>query len=300
MNAGAGGRPLALPARHAARRVGPHQRHAPGVPALPDVLADPGPWWRPTCSSSAPSTPSTRRAPRRGPARPRTAASSCSGTARRAAGARRGPARSALDLGARLCRPGSRRRPRPRGLARPRARGGATAGALAARPSAPRAPRRAPRQAPRRQPGSAGAGWDESRLARRQALPEPRVARRRRRRRTRSRSSAVDGHAPWVNAAALALAGLHAATADPAGGRVILRDRAAAHRRPRRRRPGASCCLRSPRPSVDELMRLIADGLADLARLGLTAVHDAGCTSSVLRAYAGSPTPTRFRCASTR
>ncbi len=94
-----------------------------------------------------------------------------------------------------------------------------------------------------------------------------------------------DGHALWVNTAALAEAGLGPGSADPPGGRMVRRAGGeltgvlidAAQEAVRERLAA---------PSVAELTRLIAAGLADLARLGLTSVHDAGCTSSVLRAYA--------------
>ncbi len=95
----------------------------------------------------------------------------------------------------------------------------------------------------------------------------------------------VDGHVAWVNERALALAGIDARTPDPAGGR-ILRD---AHGHPTGVLVDAAQDLvlsRIPHPSGPELERLLAAGLRDLARLGLTSVHDAGCTSSVLRAYA--------------
>jgi len=94
----------------------------------------------------------------------------------------------------------------------------------------------------------------------------------------------VDGHAGWVNARALALAGIGPETPDPPGGRIVRDDRG----RPTgvlvdRAQQLVLDCI--PHPSGGEMDRLIEAGLADLARLGLTAVHDAGCTSSVLRAY---------------
>ena len=94
----------------------------------------------------------------------------------------------------------------------------------------------------------------------------------------------VDGHALWASTAALAQAGIGPGTPDPPGGRIA-RD---ASGRPagllvERAQEAVLSCL--PAPSVAELMALIERGLADLARLGLTSVHDAGCTSSVLRAY---------------
>jgi predicted amidohydrolase YtcJ len=94
----------------------------------------------------------------------------------------------------------------------------------------------------------------------------------------------VDGHAAWVNARALALAGIGDGTPDPIGGRVV--------RDARGRATGVLVDRaqdlvheRLPHPGVDELMRLLETGLTDLARRGLTCVHDAGCTSSMMRAY---------------
>lgn len=87
--------------------------------------------------------------------------------------------------------------------------------------------------------------------------------------------SRVDGHAAWVNTAALRAAGLTTTTADPAGGRV-LRDGAG---RPAGVLVDTAMGLVSrhiPAPDAGtrrEQLRL-ADDLA--ARLGLTMVHDAG------------------------
>jgi predicted amidohydrolase YtcJ len=95
----------------------------------------------------------------------------------------------------------------------------------------------------------------------------------------------VDGHAAWVNAPALALAGIGPETPDPPGGRIV-RDAAG---RPSGVLVDAAQELvhaRIPHPSQAEIERLLLAGLAALARVGLTAVHDAGCTSSVLRVYA--------------
>ena len=95
----------------------------------------------------------------------------------------------------------------------------------------------------------------------------------------------VDGHMAWVNARALELAGIGPDTADPPGGRIVRDERG----RPTGLLVDAAQNLvhaRIPHPSAHEVERLLAAGLRDLARLGLTAVHDAGCTSSVLRSYA--------------
>jgi predicted amidohydrolase YtcJ len=127
-----------------------------------------------------------------------------------------------------------------------------------------------------------GRGWDENRWSTR-ALPSLE---------TLSASvpghpvllERVDGHAAWVNACALAVAGIVADTPDPPGGRILRGEGG----RPTGVLVDAAQDLvlrRMPRPSVDELAGLISTGLRDLARVGLTAVHDAGCTSSVLRAY---------------
>ena len=87
--------------------------------------------------------------------------------------------------------------------------------------------------------------------------------------------SRVDGHAAWVNSAALRAAGVSATTADPAGGRIIRATGGApagvlvdtAMGLVAQRIPAADAATRR------EQLRL-ADDLA--ARLGLTMVHDAG------------------------
>lgn len=87
--------------------------------------------------------------------------------------------------------------------------------------------------------------------------------------------SRVDGHAAWVNSAALRKAGVTAATPDPAGGRLIRDEQGA----PTGVLVDAAMALvrRSVPPpdraAVRERLRL-ADQAA--ARLGLTMVHDAG------------------------
>jgi predicted amidohydrolase YtcJ len=87
--------------------------------------------------------------------------------------------------------------------------------------------------------------------------------------------SRVDGHAAWVNTAALRAAGLTAATADPAGGRVIregsggpagvLVDTAMGL---------VSRHIPAPDAAARREQLRLADDLA--SRLGLTMVHDAG------------------------
>ncbi|HET9599437.1 MAG TPA: amidohydrolase [Anaeromyxobacteraceae bacterium] len=94
----------------------------------------------------------------------------------------------------------------------------------------------------------------------------------------------VDGHAAWVNARALALAGVGEGTPDPGGGRIV-RDARGRATGVLVDRAQDLVHARLPHPSVDELMALAEAGLADLARRGLTSVHDAGCTSSMMHAY---------------
>ncbi len=94
----------------------------------------------------------------------------------------------------------------------------------------------------------------------------------------------VDGHATWVNARALQLAGVTAATADPEGGRIIrnpdgsptgvLVDRAM-----------ALVSRVVPPPSRDEQRAQALATLAEASRWGLTGVHDAGVDSSTIALY---------------
>jgi predicted amidohydrolase YtcJ len=94
----------------------------------------------------------------------------------------------------------------------------------------------------------------------------------------------VDGHAAWVNAAALRAAGVSSRTPEPPGGR-ILRDAAG--------EPSGVLVdaafepvLRAiPEPSPDDVEHALALGLSALARAGLTEVHDAGATPAILSAY---------------
>jgi predicted amidohydrolase YtcJ len=94
----------------------------------------------------------------------------------------------------------------------------------------------------------------------------------------------VDGHAVLGNARALALAGITAATPDPAGGLVVrgsdgaptgvLVDNAAA-------------LLRRvvPPPTAEETRATILAAIAEAHRWGLTGVHDPGVAGSTLAAY---------------
>ncbi len=124
-----------------------------------------------------------------------------------------------------------------------------------------------------------GSGWDQNRwpgagfpsaAALTRAVPHHPAA-----------LSRVDGHALWVNAPALAAAAIDARTPDPPGGR-ILRD---SDGRPSGVLVDAAQELvlaRIPPPGPAELEDAIRAALAELARVGLTSVHDAGVTADVL------------------
>ena len=95
----------------------------------------------------------------------------------------------------------------------------------------------------------------------------------------------IDGHAGWANSRALTAAGIDASTRDPDGGRIlregglgsaptgVLIDRAMGLL-------GATI----PGASAAEVEAALLRGSQRCARLGLTSVHDAGCSRTMLRA----------------
>lgn len=94
----------------------------------------------------------------------------------------------------------------------------------------------------------------------------------------------VDGHAGWANSAALKLAGITAKTPDPAGGKIernpdgspsgVLVD-------------GAKDLIEAiiPKPTRKEAALALDAALADMARVGLTSVHDAGIDADTYDLY---------------
>jgi predicted amidohydrolase YtcJ len=92
----------------------------------------------------------------------------------------------------------------------------------------------------------------------------------------------TDGHALWVNSAAIKAAGISRATKDPPGGR-ILRDGAGT--------PtgilvdAAMDLVRPPAPGALERDRALATALAHLAEHGVTGVHDMGVTPADWNLY---------------
>ncbi|MBK8725554.1 MAG: amidohydrolase [Holophagaceae bacterium] len=94
----------------------------------------------------------------------------------------------------------------------------------------------------------------------------------------------VDGHAVWVNAAALRLAGITRDTRDPAGGR-ILRD---ADGEPTGILVDTATTLVEkliPAPSRAEVEARLLEGLEELKAYGFTAVADMGIEAPALAAY---------------
>ncbi len=96
--------------------------------------------------------------------------------------------------------------------------------------------------------------------------------------------SRVDGHAGWANSAAMSLAGVNAATADPDGGQII-RD---AEGRPTGTFVDNAMDLITaniPQLSVQEQAFALRRAMLELAAQGLTSVHDAGISSTTVDAY---------------
>lgn len=94
----------------------------------------------------------------------------------------------------------------------------------------------------------------------------------------------IDGHAMWVNSAALKLAGIDDSTADPDGGEI--------HRDANGHATGilidnAMLLVSQAMPPVmDKHMQEFAlTAMRDLASEGLTSVHDAGITAQEVRAF---------------
>jgi predicted amidohydrolase YtcJ len=94
----------------------------------------------------------------------------------------------------------------------------------------------------------------------------------------------VDGHAGWVNRKAMEIAGLTAATPDPAGGKVL---------RNASGRPTGVLIDRAqnlvagkiPPPTPEQVREQLKRAALECARLGITTVHDAGVGAAELDAY---------------
>jgi predicted amidohydrolase YtcJ len=96
--------------------------------------------------------------------------------------------------------------------------------------------------------------------------------------------SRVDGHAVWVNAAALKLAGVAASTADPDGGQILR----GAGKEPSGVLVDAATSLverKVPQPTDQEIEKALSAAMLELTSLGMTGVHDAGIDERTYEAY---------------
>lgn len=94
----------------------------------------------------------------------------------------------------------------------------------------------------------------------------------------------VDGHAGWANSAALKLAGIDKDTPDPSGGRIE-RD---AQGQPTGVLVDAAMKLMAakvPAPDAQESSRMLDAALAEMARVGMVGVDDAGVTAATVALY---------------
>jgi predicted amidohydrolase YtcJ len=94
----------------------------------------------------------------------------------------------------------------------------------------------------------------------------------------------IDGHAIWANSAAMKIAGVTSATKDPDGGQIV-RDAAGQPTGVLVDTAAALVERHIPQPSDAEVKRALGAAMHELARLGLTGVHDAGIDASQYRLY---------------
>jgi len=94
----------------------------------------------------------------------------------------------------------------------------------------------------------------------------------------------VDGHAAFVNAAAMRRAGLTRASRDPDGGR-ILRDATGAPTGVLIDRAEGLVARAIPEPTRAETRQGLTDAIAVMHRWGLTGMHDAGASRALIELY---------------
>ncbi|MBO9664032.1 amidohydrolase [Dokdonella sp.] len=94
----------------------------------------------------------------------------------------------------------------------------------------------------------------------------------------------VDGHAGWANSAAMKLAGIDAQTQDPSGGRI---ERDADGKPTGVFVDGAMELVAKKIPPMDaqEAEKALDAALAEMARVGLTGVHDAGVDADTVALF---------------
>jgi len=96
--------------------------------------------------------------------------------------------------------------------------------------------------------------------------------------------SRVDGHASWVNQRALDLSDVNGKTPDPDGGKVLRTESGEA--------TGVLIDMaqrlvgrKVPEATPEQVRRYLARATSELARLGITSVHDAGVSWETLQGY---------------
>lgn len=94
----------------------------------------------------------------------------------------------------------------------------------------------------------------------------------------------VDGHAGWANDVALTAGGVTKATEDPKGGQII-RDAAGNPTGILVDRAQGLVSRRIPALTDTEVEARLARAAKECARLGMTSVHDAGCSRAEIEAY---------------
>lgn len=95
----------------------------------------------------------------------------------------------------------------------------------------------------------------------------------------------IDGHASWVSGRALELAGVHRGSPDPAGGSIV-RDQGGEPTGLLIDTAMDLVTARVPEPTRAELRADLLQGLAAVARVGLTSVHDMATTPAMADALA--------------
>jgi len=95
-----------------------------------------------------------------------------------------------------------------------------------------------------------------------------------------------DGHTRWLNSRALDLAGITAATPDPAGGQIV-RDPATGEPTGVLKESAQALIDRVvPQPSREEKLAALRQGVALAHRLGVTSVQEAGVNADELKLFA--------------
>ncbi len=96
--------------------------------------------------------------------------------------------------------------------------------------------------------------------------------------------SRVDGHAGWANTRALVAGAVDKSTEDPKGGQII-RDGAGNPTGILVDRAQGLVTRKIPPLTVDDVEARLRKAALECARLGMTSVHDAGCSRTELDAY---------------